>query len=79
MTGIWLVDRFEHVAGHFSEGHARLEHFEIGRWKWLRMWTSESQEGLRGGKAPVSVMVGGVEAEKGREKEERGKTGFGIV
>jgi hypothetical protein len=66
MTGIWEVDRFEHVAGHFMEGHARLEHFEMRKWEWLEVGKAEA---VREGKAPVAVMVAeekaGAEAGKG--------------
>jgi hypothetical protein len=47
----WKVDRFEHVAGHFSTQHARLEHFEMKKWRYPKMWSPEEA------KAPVAVMV----------------------
>jgi len=67
MTGVWGVDRFEHVAGHFMEGHARLEHFEMRKWKWLEVREAEAVQ--EEGEAPVAVMVAeekvGSEAGKG--------------
>jgi hypothetical protein len=83
MTGVWEVDRFEHVAGHFMEGHVRLGHFEIGEWKWLEVEEAEVvQEGLGGGKAPAAAMVseekvGTVEGKGARDIAPKGAEGVG--
>jgi hypothetical protein len=79
MTGLWRVDRFEHVAAHFVEGCAGDEGFGMEGWVWLGDGDLERELAeAQDRKAAVAAMVAEAEADK-EPKVVGGIGGLGVI